>query len=54
MEILRYNYITFIISIGLHCVKPFLINWFPKQADLISKMYKVISIIEILHLFGIL
>ena len=54
MEILSYYFITIIISIGLHCVKPYLINHFPKQVDLISKMYKVISFIEILHLFGIL
>ena len=43
-----------IFSIGLHCVKPYLINWFPKQADLISEIYKILQIIEILHLLGIL
>ena len=46
--------ISLITTLVLHCVKPYLINRFPKQVDLISKMYKVISIIEILHIFGIL
>ena len=41
-------------SIILHCIELHLINRFPKQANLISEMFKMIRIIEILHLFGIL
>lgn len=51
---MKNTFMTLILTIILHFVQPYLINHFPKQVDLISKMYKVISIIEILHLFGIL
>lgn len=45
---------TLAISIVLHIAQPYLINRFQKQAYLISEIYKILQIIEILHLLGIL
>lgn len=47
-------FVTLILSLVLHYVKPYLINRFSKQADLISKMYRLIEIIEILRILDVL